>query len=363
MKILTVLGARPQFIKASAVSRRLREVDQVSEVVVHTGQHFDENMSAVFFRELGMEEPKYNLDIHGGNHGEMTGRMLIEVEKVILAERPSALLVYGDTNSTLAGSLAASKLHVPVAHVEAGLRSFNQQMPEEINRIVTDSLARWLFAPTRISVENLRREGVSSDRIFLVGDVMYDAALMHGSRASSQDLEKLTGHSGDKPFVLVTIHRAENTDSAERLQIIVEALSSLSREINIVWPVHPRTKRFLRDAPQLRELVDSLRIIDPVGYIDMVALQKNATIVVTDSGGVQKEAFFHRVPCVTLRDETEWVELVEAGWNRVVPPRNAGRIVSEVRLAIGTTGVDIEPYGKGDASERIVTALTSAIGV
>lgn len=356
-KIVTVLGARPQFIKASVVSHAMRQSDQLQEVLVHTGQHFDANMSDVFFEELGMHKPNYFLDIHGGGHGAMTGRMLEQVEKVLLTEKPDAVLVYGDTNSTLAGALAAVKLHIPVAHVEAGLRSFNIAMPEEVNRILTDRISRWLFTPTFAASAHLRREGIADAKIQEVGDVMYDVALHHGSRvdASGGVLAKLG--LAPESYVLATVHRAENTDHEQRLLAIVDGLQALARRIPVVWPLHPRTRGVLQRMGRLAGLSASVRLIEPVSYIDMVQLEKYAAAIVTDSGGVQKEAFFYRVPCVTLRDETEWTELVDAGWNRLVPPLNADAVSSAVENAIHSTGKSVEPYGSGDAALKIVNAL------
>ena len=362
-KILTIIGARPQFIKASAVSASMAESGQLSEVVVHTGQHFDPNMSEVFFDELGMAKPAYYFDIHGCGHGEMTGRMLMEIEKVLLIERPAALLVYGDTNSTLAGALAASKLHVPIAHVEAGLRSANMAMPEEVNRILTDHVARWLFTPTVAANRHLLREGIDPDRIHLVGDVMFDVALRHGARVDRcRGLLQKSGAAVNISagrYCLVTVHRAENTDHPARLAVIVDALIAFSRKIPVVWPLHPRTQQVLARQGKLDTLMRAVTLLDPLGYLDMVHLEKHAALIATDSGGVQKEAFFYRVPCVTLRDETEWCELVEAGWNRVVPPVHAGEVLQALHASLGSTGKSIAPYGAGDAAARIVERLSS----
>jgi len=357
-KILTVLGARPQFIKASMVSYAMRQSGQINEVLVHTGQHFDTNMSEVFFEELNLRKPDYFLDIHGGNHGAMTGRMLEQVEKVLLTEKPDIVLVYGDTNSTLAGALSAVKLCIPVAHVEAGLRSFNMSMPEEVNRILTDRIARWLFSPTTAASAHLRREGVVADaQIEEVGDVMYDVALHFGARVetSGRILEKL--NLTPASYVLATVHRAENTDYDERLAAITDGLQTIARSMPVVWPMHPRTRAALERIGRLAGLSSNIRLIDPVGYLDMVQLEKFAAVIATDSGGVQKEAFFYRVPCVTLRDETEWVELVDSGWNRLVPPHSAEVVVCAIEAAIGSTGHLSELYGKGDASLRIVNTL------
>lgn len=355
MKIVTVLGARPQFIKASVVSHAIVQSNLLTEVVVHTGQHFDSNMSDVFFAELGMVKPAYQLDIHGGSHAEMTARMLIEVEKILQIEKPDAVLVYGDTNSTLAGALAAVKLHIPVAHVEAGLRSFNMAMPEEVNRMLTDRISRWLFTPTTVAAQHLIHEGVAADQIIPVGDVMYDVALHHGSTVSAEG--GLLQHLGFKrnDYILATIHRAENTDNPERLAAIVDAFSVVAKDIPVVWPMHPRTRNVLTACNF--QLSANLRIIDPVGYLDMVQLEKYALVIATDSGGVQKEAFFYQVPCVTLRDETEWVELVEADWNRLAPPVDSNTVQLALRDSIGTKGKDIKPYGEGDAAEKIINRL------
>ena len=362
-KIVTIIGARPQFIKASAVSATMANAGGLKEVVVHTGQHFDTNMSAVFFSELGMAPPAYHFDIHGGGHGEMTGRMLTAIEQVLHAEQPDAVLVYGDTNSTLAGALAAIKLHSPVAHVEAGLRSFNMRSPEEINRILTDRVAQWLFTPTEGAAAELRREGATPDKICPVGDVMYDVALHHGARVDKRGrlLAKLTAEYGVQAggFCLATIHRAENTDDLDRLTTIVDALSAFARQIPVVWPLHPRTRDVLARHGKLPTLTRSVILLEPLGYIDMVQMEKYAALIATDSGGVQKEAFFYRVPCVTFRDETEWTELVEAGWNRLSPPTDASRALADLRLGLGTTGRDISPYGTGDAALRIVRRLAT----
>jgi UDP-GlcNAc3NAcA epimerase len=358
-KIVTILGARPQFIKASVVSQAIAKLDSLSEVMVHTGQHFDSNMSDVFFSELGMRKPSYFLNIHGGNHGSMTGRMLGEIECALLAEKPDAVLVYGDTNSTLAGALAAVKLHIPVAHVEAGLRSFNMRMPEEINRVLVDRISRWLFTPTALAAQNLRNEGVMDAQIVPVGDVMFDVALRHEEQVDAEDGPLKRLGLEPKSYVLATIHRAENTDHTERLGAIVDAFESVAAETPIVWPLHPRTRASLERIRKLEGLSKRIHLIEPVGYLDMVALEKHAALIATDSGGVQKEAFFFGVPCITLRDETEWVELVEAGWNCLAPPEDAPKLSSAIRLALGRKGQAVHPYGHGDAAQRIVARLAS----
>jgi UDP-GlcNAc3NAcA epimerase len=323
--------------------------------MVHTGQHYDDNMSAVFFQEMELPQPQYHLGIGSGNHGAQTGRMLERVEEVILTEKPDRVLVYGDTNSTLAGALAAVKLNVPVAHVEAGLRSFNRQMPEEINRVLTDHVADLLFAPTTAAVANLRREGMSERMIYLVGDVMYDASLYYMAKAEQES--RILAHLGLTPgeYILATIHRAENTDNSERLRTIIAGLNHISQEISVVLPLHPRTRAAIVRENLPNRLLADLMIIEPVGYQDMLMLEKNARLVATDSGGVQKEAFFFRVPCVTLREETEWVELVELGWNKVVPPLSI-QAISEAALS-SFQGEEEDPYGGGKASDRIIKIL------
>jgi UDP-GlcNAc3NAcA epimerase len=355
MKVLSVVGARPQFIKAAPVSEALASRG-ITEVVVHTGQHFDKEMSEIFFSELQMAAPDYNLGIGGGTHGEQTGRMLPEIERVITAEAPDLVLVYGDTNSTLAGTIAAAKLKIPVAHVEAGLRSFNRRMPEEVNRVVADALADLLFVPTETAILNLHREGINRARIHLIGDVMYDTSLTHGVRARSES--RILGELGltEQGYALATIHRAENTDDAKRLLTIYEAMMRIAEAVPVVWPIHPRTQQRL-DSLGITNGSSAMRVIKPVGYLDMVRLEIGAAVILTDSGGVQKEAFFHRVPCVTLREETEWVELTASGWNRLAPPFDTDTIVNAAINAIGSTGQSVNPYGDGKAATRIAEIL------
>lgn len=318
----------------------------------------------MFFQELEIPRPDYHLGIGSGTHGAQTGRMLEGIEQVLLAEKPDWVIVYGDTNSTLAGALAAAKLHIPVAHVEAGLRSFNRRMPEEINRILTDHASELLFAPTLASVENLRREGISEGKIHQVGDVMYDAALYYGAKAQAQSA--IIQHLGLEPkgYILATIHRAENTNDPARLGAIFEGLAGVAREIAVVVPLHPRTRAAL-DRERLLEIVSQyILLIEPVGYLDMVMLEKNARLIATDSGGVQKEAFFYRVPCVTLREETEWVELVELGWNRLVSPVDAHTISRSLLDARQTASNKQAPsglYGEGNAAEQIVRQISSEL--
>jgi UDP-GlcNAc3NAcA epimerase len=360
MKVVSVVGARPQFIKAAVVSRALREAGLL-EVLVHTGQHYDPGLSEVFFRELDIPSPDYHLGIGGGTHGENTGRMIEAIERVLLEERPDWVLVYGDTDSTLARAIAAVKLHIPVAHVEAGLRSFNRRMPEEINRVLTDHASDILFAPTETAVKNLRREGIPEERVHLVGDVMYDAALLYGEKAERHsDVLTRLGLS-PKGYVLATIHRADNTDSPERLRVILEALAEVNRWVPVVFPVHPRTreriKRFGLDSALEVLVMTDLVMTDLVGYLDMIKLEKNAQLIVTDSGGVQKEAFFYRVPCVTLREEAEWVELVSAGWNTLCPPLDKAQVTQTILESLGRVGVDLFAYGDGRAGSIIADVL------
>lgn len=352
MRVFTVVGARPQFIKAAVVSRVIRSAaEEVEEVLVHTGQHYDENMSDVFFKDLDIPEPAYNLGVGGGGHGQNTGRMLEGLEKLMLADKPDWVLVYGDTDSTLAGALAAAKLHIPIAHVEAGLRSFNRRMPEEINRVLTDHVSTKLFAPTQVAESNLLNEGVERSKIEIVGDVMYDAALFYekGARAPNFFSERQLAPGG---FVLCTVHRAENTDGLLRMKAIFDGLAT--SRVPVVLPLHPRTKARLADSGLA--LPSNVIVVDPVGYLEMVWLEANCAVIATDSGGVQKEAYFHKKGCVTLRDETEWVELVDAGYNKIVgcDSRKIEEALAEMtEIKIG----DSRLYGDGHAGEKILKTL------
>ncbi len=358
IKVLTVLGARPQFIKAATVSRAIRDSasEEVSEVIVHTGQHYDEKMSQVFFEELEIPSPHYNLGISGLSHGAMTGRMLEAIETVIQREVPDWVLVYGDTNSTLAGALAAAKLHVPVAHVEAGLRSFNMRMPEEINRIVADRVSTILFCPTDAAVENLAREGMAAG-VQNVGDVMYDAALHYGAKAGleSQICHDLVVRKCG--FVLATCHRQENTDDPWRMSGILAALAHIAHKLPVIFPVHPRTRKRLSEMG-FDATLSQLHIIEPVSYVEMIALEKAARLIVTDSGGVQKEAYFLGVPCITIRDETEWGGTLESGWNRLAGA-DTKRIICafEEQNGFDISAVRPEIFGDGRAAEKILAAL------
>jgi len=342
-RITTVVGARPQFVKAAVVSAALRDAG-IEERLVHTGQHHDEQMSAIFFNELLLPPPALHLGVHGGSHGEMTGRMLELLERDLLEVRPDMVLVYGDTNSTLAGALAAAKLGVPVAHVEAGLRSFNRRMPEEINRVVTDHLSSLLLCPTSTSVTNLRREGIDRGVVH-VGDVMFDASLAAAGIAAGRSTVIADLGLPERAYVVATVHRAENTDDPQRLRRVFAHLAAEARTRRVILPLHPRTREAIA-----RHDVDTgdVELVEPLGYLDMTALVAAAGEVHTDSGGLQKEAYFHRVPCVTLRDETEWVETVECGWNRLWTTRDyAARR-------------PIEEFGDGDAATTIAALVRDA---
>lgn len=355
LKILTIVGARPQFVKAAALSRALKD-DNMEEVLVHTGQHFDENMAEIFFREMEIPQPKYNLGINSLSHGAMTGRMLEEIEKVLLIEKPSAVVVFGDTNSTIAGALAASKLHIPVAHVEAGLRSFNMRMPEEINRILTDRISNFLFCPTETAVKNLEAEGFATfnSKIENIGDVMYDVALYYSQYSVKKSTILNNLSLNNKPFILATLHRQENTDDPKRLNAILGAFNELSQDYNIVLPLHPRTKNII-----VKENIKlEFSPIDPVGYFDMIELLKHCKLVVSDSGGLQKEAFFFEKHCLVTRDETEWTELIELGYNYMVGA-NRRLIIQKVSdiANMKSSNFAAKPYGDGNAAKRIAIYL------
>jgi len=348
MKIITVVGARPQFIKAAAVSNTIRKCHQ--EILIHTGQHYDPNMSEVFFNELGIPKPDYNLEVGSGNHGKQTGNMLIALEEIYAKEKPDLVLVYGDTNSTLAGALCASKLLIPVAHVEAGLRSFNKNMPEEQNRILTDHISELLFVPTVSAEKNLKNEGVTKG-VYNVGDVMFDAVLNFKvlAEAKSSILEELGIAKNE--YILTTIHRAENTNDINRLKNIIEALNESNKVV--VLPLHPRTKKYIESYGL--KFSDKIKVIEPIGYLEMVCLEMNAEKIVTDSGGVQKEAFFMGKPCVTMRDETEWVETVENGWN-VIVGTDKNKIMDGIMNFYPSTEQQ-KIFGSGNSAELILNTI------
>jgi UDP-N-acetylglucosamine 2-epimerase len=386
MKIITIVGARPQFIKAAAVSRAIQAFNQrrrsfgrprskkrIQEVLVHTGQHYDYLMDRVFFEELALPKPDYHLGVRSGSHARQTAMMLERIETVLKKERAEVVLVYGDTNSTLAGALAAVKLNIPVAHVEAGLRSYNRTMPEEINRLLTDHLSTFLFCPTHQAVRNLLEEGIKDGKtkvVKKVGDVMYDSILYYSELAEKkssilEDLDLLTFKGSPRPqsairiphYYLATLHRAENTDNPKRLKSILKALNKIGKDVPVILPLHPRTKKMMKTFHFFPE-TQGIKLIDPVSYLDMLTLEKNAKAILTDSGGVQKEAYWFGVPCFTLRDETEWMETIQSGWNILVGSEMK-TIVDEVRRRKGRKsplkkrGI----FGDGKASEKIVQII------
>lgn len=359
LKVLTVIGARPQFIKAAAFSAYVQDNldDLIEEIIVHTGQHYDERMSQIFFEDLSIPKPSKTLTVAGSNHGAMTGAMLGQLEQIMLEEKPHLVLVYGDTNSTLAGALAASKLHIKIAHVEAGMRSFNNKMPEEINRVLVDRISNLNLAPSTEAMENLKHDGLAKSAS-LVGDIMYDSVLLFKEKITKESKHELLESFGleDKNYILVTCHRAENTDSMEFLSEIVEALSALAKTSAVVLPGHPRLFKQLNHF-NLREKLGGVQIIEPQGFIEMLTLQSSASTVVTDSGGVQKEAMYLGTPCVTMRRETEWVETVQLGWNTLAGP-SSQEIIQAVNSRPDQGGAE-RPYGNGDASKLIGEAIVS----
>lgn len=360
MKISTVIGARPQFIKAAAVSAKFAELrsagKKIKEVIIHTGQHYDREMSDIFFEEMGIPEPAYNLGVGSGLHGKQTGIMLAEIEKVLIKEKPDYVLIYGDTNSTAAGALAAVKINIPCAHVEAGMRSFNRRMPEEINRIIADHICDINFCSTKTAVENLQNEGLGKTAE-LTGDVMFDCSVKFANFAEKRcnPLQKYSLSRGK--YVLMTCHRAENTNSKKRLSSIVAAVNKLAEQNEILYPIHPRIKNYLEK--HNIQFSDKVHTVDPVGYFDMLVLEKNASCILTDSGGIQKEAFFYKIPCVTMRDETEWNETVACGWNTLCGADKKRIISSVANFAENPPeNTDISPYGDGEAAEKIIDALS-----
>ncbi|MCP4124416.1 MAG: UDP-N-acetylglucosamine 2-epimerase (non-hydrolyzing) [Bacteroidetes bacterium] len=356
LRILTVVGARPQFVKAATLSRHIRDYrgDSVNEKIIHTGQHYDENMSDVFFKQLDIPTPTFQFEVSSATHGAMTGKMLREIESVILEDKPDCLLVYGDTNSTLAGALAAAKLHVPVAHVEAGLRSFNKRMPEEINRIVTDQVSTWLYCPTDTACTNLHNEGITNG-IYNVGDIMYDAALYYLNRAENSSTILDFFGLEPKKYILSTIHRVENTNTVERIGEICKGLALLAESWPVVFPVHPRTRKIILHQG-LDTHLGKVAMVDPIPFLDMVILQKYASAILTDSGGIQKEAYFYKTPCITVRDETEWVETLTTGWNKLVSP-DAELIAQTVLSAKSPTRAQSPVFGTGNTAKQIIDNL------
>ena len=349
IKIITIIGARPQFIKAAALSREIVKHNNIEEIIIHTGQHFDTNMSDIFFEQMDIPKPTYNLDIHGLGHGAMTGQMLEKIEEVLIKETPDWVLIYGDTNSTIAGALAAKKLHIKVAHVEAGLRSFNMKMPEEVNRILTDRISDILFCPTDTAIENLKNEGFNNFDIKIIksGDIMQDAAIFYSKKEQKPNINI------PKEFILATIHRAENTDNIERLGSILEALNEIAEMTAIILPLHPRTANIIKNS---KFNTNNLTIIEPVGYLEMVYMLNRCKLVMTDSGGLQKEAFFFAKPCITLRDETEWVELIDNEFN-VLVGANKTEILENYNNYKFNTNFNVNLYGSGVAAKNIINNL------
>jgi len=348
MKIMTIVGARPQFIKAGTVSRKVLDYNEIEEVIVHTGQHYDANMSEVFFTQMKIPQPHYSLGIGGKSHGAMTGQMIEKIEEVALKEKPNWIMVYGDTNSTLAGAIVASKLHIKLAHIEAGLRSFNMKMPEEINRILTDRVSNILFCPTNLAVSNLEKEGYNSFecKIIKSGDVMQDGAIFYKNLAKKPEM------NFHRNFILSTVHRAENTDDISKLKSIIDALNEINSQKQVVLPLHPRTRNIITN----NKIKTDFTIIEPVGYLEMVWLIENSDLILTDSGGLQKEAFFFNKPCITLREETEWVELIENKFNVLVGSKKH-KILAAYNNQNYNKNYEMNLYGGGNAAQSIVDNL------
>ncbi len=367
MKLCIVVGARPNFIKAApiitAIKKYQKKYPELTFFLIHTGQHYDENMSEVFFKEMGIPMPDFHLKIGSGAHGKQTGEMIGQIEEILIAEKPAMLISIGDTNSTLAGALAAVKLHIPVAHVEAGLRLFNKHIPEEVNRLLTDHVSDLLFVPTKLAKDNLLKEGMKSATVCLYGDIMYDATLQFNKVAdkTSKIIERLGLTS--KNFILATVHRAENTAGIEQTTRILDAFVQIGKDLQLVMPMHPRTRHLLKENNLFDHYAAGITIIDPIGYLDMLVLEKHARLIVTDSGGVQKEAFFQDTPCVTLFENSPWQELIDLGWITVVPPKSTEAIVKGVKKALknkkGGTG---SPYGDGDCGELMIKKIISYLG-
>jgi UDP-GlcNAc3NAcA epimerase len=362
MKIAIISGARPNFVKLAplikAIEQKKEEGYELDYYIVHTGQHYDSNMSKVFFQEMEIPEPHYNLNVGSGSHGKQTAAMLEGIEEVFLQNKPDSVVVIGDTNSTLAGALAASKLLIPIAHMEAGLRSYNKKMPEEINRIICDHTSEMLFVPTKDAINNLHKEGISDERIYVTGDIMFDATLQFTPKAIKHSVILEKNNLTANHFILATIHRAENTNNIDTLKTIFEALTLVNNDVEVVLPLHPRTGSVLAKHGLLEVFQKSLTIIDPVGYLDMLALESNAKAIITDSGGVQKEAFFHQKPCITIRTETEWTETVDSGWNLLCPPKSVDFIYAGVnKMLYDFNPEPIDPYGEGNSAILMLDAL------
>jgi UDP-GlcNAc3NAcA epimerase len=351
VRIFSIVGARPQFIKAAPLSAALRV--HHTEFLVHTGQHYDDDMSAVFFQQLGIPAPDVNLNVGSGGHAQQTADMMGALEGLMIAQKPDWVLVYGDTNSTLAGAITAAKLHIPIAHVEAGLRSYNREMPEEINRLLTDHVSTLLFCPTEVAVENLKREGITAG-VVVTGDIMVDAVLRNVEAARNDSkIHQFMGLAPDQPYIAATIHRPVNTDSSEALGEIIAAMNAAS--MPVIFPVHPRTRKML-DAYGLIP-ADHVKLTNPLGYVDMLAVVDRAAVLVTDSGGLQKEAYILQTPCVTIRQETEWVETVQSGWNRLCDAERGAILSAVVAVSAARPANHTDYYGDGQAAARIVSAL------
>jgi UDP-N-acetylglucosamine 2-epimerase len=351
MKIITVIGARPQFIKASALSKLIRKQRNINEIIIHTGQHYDYEMSSIFFEELNIPQPKYNLNIKSKYHGAMTGKMMEGIEKILLKEKPDYTLVYGDTNSTLAGALASKKLNIPVIHIEAGLRSYNKKMPEEINRVLTDHCSDILFTPSKLASENLKNEGIKQNSIINVGDIMHDVFLSIYKKIKKNKI---------KYDILVTIHRPENTNSKSKMINIIKNLNKLSKEYNILFPVHPRTKKAMGQYKILKLLSKKIKAIRPLSYKQAIYYLKYAKLLITDSGGMQKEAFFAKTQTLTIRNETEWPETIRARYNRLVNPKK-NFIYTSVNKYIGSKGNSSKPYGNGKTAKLIIKIIKNKV--
>lgn len=358
-KILTIVGARPQFIKAAVLSRGFHNENNIKELIIHTGQHFDAEMSEIFFNEMEIPRPAYNLQISGLNHGAMTGKMMGEIEEICVNERPDAILVYGDTNSTLAGALVGSKLHIPIIHVEAGLRSFNMKMPEEINRILTDRVSSFLFCPTESAVNNLLKEGINTfgSQIFLVGDVMEDASIFYKAKSDNNSLILKNLNLLPNSYILFTCHRAENTNDKSKLLNIIEGLNNIANFIKIIWPLHPRLKNEIENY----QLSENISLINPVGYLDMLKLINSSQLIITDSGGLQKEAYFFNKYCITIREETEWIELVKFGYNKLVGSDSESMLKEFLNLKDLEFTKNHILYGGGLAGSKMVQLITNLI--